>query len=492
MHVLVGKWISLGFGGVGFVLSTGGLLYGRDTGMLEPGGPILEVIAIAAPIGVMLWLFHSLLMNLYQGEVTRLQVYVESVCRADAPSRKFESRAGLEPVAQAVERAVHQMRNRLDRLVSKRRELEVQVRVAEAERRHAESIINSINDAVIVTDAFNEVAIANASAAQLLGFPLDDAMRQPVDGVLDDPTLVKLIKDTREIGDTALRRHVEHRVSRGGADAVYDVSLSCVSTDTQVDGYPHSSEAAGVVAIMRDVTREKEIAEMKSDFVSNVSHELRTPLSSIKAYMEMLIDGEAQDDETRADFYNIIQGEANRLDRLIDNILNINRIESGVVKVQRTQISLPAVIKEVIDVMLPQAHAKEIKLVEMPSPVFFQVYADKDMIYQAVLNLISNAIKYTPNGGEVTVGVDLDEQRHSVTIIVRDTGVGIPEEALPHLFDKFFRVQNHKKIAKGTGLGLNLVKHIVETVHGGRVWVESEVDKGSTFRCSLPLMNNGQ
>ena len=492
MHVLVGKWVSLGIGLLGFALTLGGLLYGRDTGMLEPGGPLLEIIAIAAPIGAVMGLAHSLITNLHLAELKRLHAHVESLGKDDSVHR-FDGRFGLDEVARAMEKTVRDIRFRLEKVIAQRRELEVQVRIAEAERQHAEAIINAISDAVIVTDAFNEVAIANASAAKLLGFPLEDARRRPVEGVLTDPALVQMIKDTREIGDTAMRRHIEHHVSQGGANAVYDVSLSCVAGRGQHPaGLIDSDEAAGVVAIMRDVTREKEIAEMKSDFVSNVSHELRTPLSSIKAYMEMLIDGEAQDDETRADFYNIIQGEANRLDRLIDNILNINRIESGVVQVQRTQVSLPAIIKEVVDVMLPQAHAKDIDLIELPTSVFFQVYADKDMIYQAILNLIGNAIKYTPNNGEVSIGVELDEERQRATIFVRDTGIGVPEDALPHLFDKFYRVANHKKVAKGTGLGLNLVKHIIETVHGGRVWVESEVGKGSTFHCSLPLMNNGR
>jgi len=226
---------------------------------------------------------------------------------------------------------------------------------------------------------------------------------------------------------------------------------------------------------------------MKSDFVSSVSHELRTPLSSIKAYVEMLVDGEARDEETRTEFYNIIQSESNRLSRLIDNILNISRIESGIVKISREHIALPTVIKEVVDVMQPQARAKDIELLEQNTPLYYQVYADKDMIYQALLNLVGNAIKYTPEGGTVSIDTVVDDHSRTVKVNVTDSGVGIPPESLPHLFEKFYRVADHKKIAKGTGLGLNLVKHIVETVHGGAVAVTSEVGKGSTFSMSLPI-----
>jgi two-component system phosphate regulon sensor histidine kinase PhoR len=221
-----------------------------------------------------------------------------------------------------------------------------------------------------------------------------------------------------------------------------------------------------------------------------VSHELRTPLSSIKAYVEMLVDGEAADDQTRNEFYNIIQGEANRLSRLIDNVLNIGRIESGMVKVQREHISLPALVHEAVDVMQPQARAKQIELVEVPTPLFFQVFADRDMIYQAILNLVGNAVKYTNPGGKVTVTIGVDEQAHMVQVAVSDTGVGVPPEALGRLFEKFYRVAEHKMMAKGTGLGLNLVKQIVETVHGGKVQVASTPGKGSTFTFSLPMADN--
>jgi two-component system phosphate regulon sensor histidine kinase PhoR len=206
----------------------------------------------------------------------------------------------------------------------------------------------------------------------------------------------------------------------------------------------------------------------------------------------MLVDGEAPDDETRNEFYNVIQSETNRLSRLIDNMLNINRIESGMVKIHREAFALPTVIKAVADVMQPQARAKQLTLTDKPSPLYYQVHADRDMIYQAALNLVGNAVKYTPEGGSVTLETEVDEYAHQVVVKVTDTGPGIPDEAIPHLFDKFYRVDGHKKLAKGTGLGLNLVKHIVETIHGGAVSVSSEVGVGSTFSFSLPIADDAE
>ena len=203
----------------------------------------------------------------------------------------------------------------------------------------------------------------------------------------------------------------------------------------------------------------------------------------------MLVDGEADDEKTRKEFYSVIQSQANRLNRLIEDILNISRIESGLIKVEKENISLPILIKEQLQMIKSYAEEKDIEIVkpQCDDIVFGQIYADKDMISQVIVNLLSNAVKYTPPGGAVTVKVDVDETAGITRVTVTDTGVGIPADELDHVFDKFYRVSANKKQAKGTGLGLNLVKQIVEKVHEGRVFVESKVGKGSTFGVELPL-----
>ena len=371
-------------------------------------------------------------------------------------------------------------RNQIERLRGERQELQIQSRIAEAEKHNAEAIIFSISDAVLVTNRYDELLLANEAAEKLLKFKLAAGQRKNVDTVLGDATLVQLIRETRSHGRSFTRKVVEHSVNAKGEGRTFTVTLSCVMNA--------SGEVSGVVAVLHDVTKEKEISRMKTDFVSNVSHELKTPLASIKAYIEMLVDGEAETEETRQEFYEIISAETDRLHRLIENILNISRIESGVVKVAREPISLSGVAKQVLDVSSPQAKLKNQKLVEKLAPVYYQVEADSDMIYQAVMNLVSNAIKYTPEGGTVTVTVGADERRGMGFCEVSDSGLGIPADDLPRIFDKFYRVQANTKMAKGTGLGLTLVKHIVEIVHGGTLSVASEVGKGSTFRFELPLV----
>jgi len=449
----------------------------------------IPLIAAAMMAGLLIGAVHWLMADRYSVNHRRLMAHLDTLSDPTKTPSAPTLHYGLNEVANACQKVLEDSRTRCTTLTGAHRDLEIQLRIAQAQHHHLQTILNSMSDAVIVTDAFNEIALANQAAANVLGFDLESALHRPIDQVLTHPSLIKLIKDTHEGGQASLRRHVEQPIDHGHRQAIYNITLACVGAgETSIPG---ATGTSGVVTLLRDVTKEKEIAEMKSDFVSNVSHELRTPLSSIKAYMEMLIDGEADNEQTRNEFYNVIQSEANRLSRLIDNILNINRIESGIVKVQREQVALPSVIKEALDILQPQARGKNIELIEVPAPLYFQVFADRDMILQVALNLIGNAIKYTPEDGQITVSLHVDEHGQSATVTVSDTGLGIPEEDLPHVFDKFYRVNDHKKVAKGTGLGLNLVKHVIETVHGGQVAVTSQAGKGSTFTFALPMAENG-
>lgn len=385
----------------------------------------------------------------------------------------------IQPLIAAVNDMVEAADQSVSDAVLKMKELEIQLKVATAQRQHAEAIIYSISDAVLVTDTFDDLVLANESAARTFQFDLEGTRRLPVDKVIGDEKLVELIRDMRQSNSKSGRRIVEHKVKNDREDRIFKVTLSAVADNNDLP--------AGVVAVLHDMTREKEVAELKNDFVSSVSHELRTPLASIKAYVEMLIDGEADDDKTKREFYEVIQNEANRLSRLIDNILNISRIESGLVQINKQPQSLTVILKEAMEVIAPQARLKQINLVEQLTPVFYQTQADRDMLYQAALNLLSNAVKYTPEGGTITVATLVDEAKRKVIARISDTGVGIPPKDLPFVFDKFYRAEANNHMANGTGLGLSLVKHIIEMVHRGRIFVESHVGKGSCFGFELDL-----
>lgn len=390
-------------------------------------------------------------------------------------------REELRPVLQSALNHASSLREKIRRLEGSQQRSGLERRLADLQRQQVDAIINGISDAVLVTDEFDRLLMANRACETVLGLKPAEAMRKPITELPIDEGLARMIRQSREAEGGNMRRHVEHTLG----ERIYEVTLSGVSVQQKEEGAGASTH--GVLAVLRDVTREKEIAKAKSDFVSKVAHELRTPLSSIKAYVEMLVDGEATDEKTLREYYEIIQTSSERLSRLIDNMLNISRIESGTVRVNKEPVSMAVVVKEAADVARPQAEAKQIKLEVELTPVFYQVLADRDMIYQAVLNLLSNAVKYTTDGGSVVVKMAVMEQERTVTISVSDTGVGIPEQDLPRLFEKFFRVEANSKMAKGTGLGLSLVKHLVETVHGGRMSVTSKVGTGSTFSMTLPL-----
>jgi two-component system phosphate regulon sensor histidine kinase PhoR len=452
--------------GLGLALAIAGMLKGNGLSFLGA-----TLLLLASTAGLMYAFFNR----------RHLEILVEQIRRPmegrefphlNAPGNDFEDTAD----------AINDLLAGAGRIAAdaaiKSKELEIQLKVANAERQHAEAIIYSISDAVLVTDPFDDLVLANEAASRTFGFDLNKVGRSPVDKVISEEKMIELIREMRQ-SDSNARRIIEHQIKSGDGIRTYKITLSRVADQ--------NDEPAGVVAVLHDMTKEKEVAEMKNDFVSNVSHELRTPLASIKAYVEMLIDGEATDEKTTREFYEVIQNEANRLGRLIDNILNISRIESGLVKINKQPQSLMVIMKEAIEVITPQAKLKQIKIEEKLTPVFYQTNADKDMLYQAVLNLFSNAIKYTPEGGTVTVQTEVDEQKKKVIGRISDTGVGIPPKDLPFVFDKFYRAEANNRMAKGTGLGLSLVKHIVETVHQGKIFVESQVGKGSCFGFELDL-----
>lgn len=359
------------------------------------------------------------------------------------------------------------------------RQLMVQRKVSETERGHLEDVLHSLRDAVIVTNEFNEITLVNEAGCRLFGFEADDVMQRRVDEVMTDQDLTTAISEAGGTHGAGGRRVVEYSlVGPGDRVSVFETSLTSMGrADTGT---------ASVVTILHEVTREREISQMKSDFVSKASHELKTPLSSIKAYVEMLQDGEVESPDQQQEFYRIIQGEVSRLERLIANMLNISRIESGIIEVEWQRVDMNRVIREVVDMVSPQAKSKEITLSAKLDDRPIMIEADSDMMQQVVVNLVSNAIKYTPNGGRVAITAEMSACNNSLMLTVADTGLGIPPDAVPRLFEKFFRVENYKRVAKGTGLGLTLVKQVVETVHGGEVGVKSELGMGSKFWFTVP------
>jgi two-component system phosphate regulon sensor histidine kinase PhoR len=369
-------------------------------------------------------------------------------------------------------------REKIMQAVMEAKDYKLQAQLLKRQKHNTEAIIYSINDAVMVTDINDRLLLANSQAGEILGFDANSSVLKLLEELVVGSDIVDLIKKSRQGKIRDVRHELEFETKDGSK--IYECIISCILDENQ--------QICGAVSVFHDITREREISQMKNEFVSHVSHELKTPLASITAYAEMLVDGEASDEKTRKEFYSIIQTQAQRLNRLIEDILNISRIESGLIKLNKEPLSAMLLVRDAVQMIKSYASEKQIEVEEKTAIVFDQVLADKDMISQVIINLLSNAVKYTPEKGRITVDAEVDESEQVVRIKVSDTGVGIPPEEIEHLFNKFYRVKANNKYAKGTGLGLNLVKQIIEKLHGGRVFVTSTVGKGSCFGFELPLM----
>lgn len=239
----------------------------------------------------------------------------------------------------------------------------------------------------------------------------------------------------------------------------------------------------------------EKLERVRKDFVINVSHELRTPLASIQGYTETLLDGAIHDAENNVKFLTIIRANAERLGRLTADLLTLSRIELKTQKFQFASYYVNSLILDSVDSIRPIAGKKQIQLHTEFGPAHTEVFCDSEAVHQILVNLLDNAIKYTPEGGAITVGTNLLPARQGaseqVEIFVRDTGLGIPEEDLPRLFERFYRVDKARsRELGGTGLGLAIVKHLAKA-QGGEVRVSSTVQQGSTFSFTLPVEDLG-
>ena len=241
----------------------------------------------------------------------------------------------------------------------------------------------------------------------------------------------------------------------------------------------------GQVKVVYDVTKERELDQMKSDFISMVSHELRTPLFSIQGYIRLILDDQVPDEETRTSFLAIVEEQAQHLAGMVDDLLDLSRLEAGLIDLKLEPVQIGEIGHQTIIKLHSLAQSKQIALEMHVADDVPLLTADRRWLDHVMINLVDNAIKFTPEGGQVLV---LAKRRTSdVVVQVIDSGIGIPKEAQKSLFSKFYQVDGSAtRETGGTGLGLYIVRRIVEA-HGGRIWVESEVGKGSVFSFSLPL-----
>jgi signal transduction histidine kinase len=232
----------------------------------------------------------------------------------------------------------------------------------------------------------------------------------------------------------------------------------------------------------------REIDHKKSEFICNISHELRTPVQSIKGFSELMLDDEVDDPERQKEFLNIISAGSERLSRLISNLLSVSHLEVGYSGgVQKERVSIRRLLQEAISDLHSPAEQKDIAISAKIPAALPEMEVDGERLKQVMHNLLNNAIKFSPGGGTITVGVEVKDGNLLVQVI--DRGVGIAQEAMPRVFEKFYQTEEAAKV-EGLGLGLYISKQIIEA-HGGRIWATSKVGEGSTFGFTLPLGQAG-
>jgi PAS domain S-box-containing protein len=351
----------------------------------------------------------------------------------------------------------------------------------EAERNKLRSVLNSMTDGVFALDRAGRIILFNKAASELTGRNIEEVAGQ----------LSEKVMPFRQNGELVMTRFLaghkgtSHRVGEWRGLELYTAKGDSLYVDVQA--VVLNSDPNGIAALItfHDLTKSHQLEEMKVDFVALAAHELRTPLTEIKGYLDILHNEAKGLSKTNQEFLIKSIASANQLSALMHNLLNVSRIEHGELGFQPLPMSYLTFIDEVYEELKPQAteQHRSFKLV-VPSSLP-KVTGDSAALREVIVNLVSNAIAHTsPKNGSIVITVR--RHRDEIETEVQDNGMGIPEEAIPHLFTKFFRVNEMKSTTHGTGLGLYICKSIVEA-HGGHIWVDSELGKGAAFTFRLPL-----
>lgn len=336
-----------------------------------------------------------------------------------------------------------------------------------------EAILSSVMNGIIAVDSEKHILFINPVAQKMMGIHEQNITGKHLLQVIRNNKLDNLIRSILEeqnVTDTELvLTYPEERICK-----VYTNPIK----------YTDSNRIIGIIIIIQDVTEIRKLEKLRSEFVANVSHELKTPLTSIKGFVETLKAGAIEDTEAAERFLNIIEDEADRLNRLITDILSLSELENKRLKANVEEIDVFSAIKEVVSMLQNQADKKGITLLYSLEEDIQRLSGDRDRFKQMLINLIDNAVKYTPDEGDIEIIAYNEGQ--NVVISIKDNGIGIPKEYIHRLFERFYTVDKARsKKLGGTGLGLAIVKHIVMQLDG-KIEVQSEVGKGTEFTVTIP------
>ena len=347
----------------------------------------------------------------------------------------------------------------------------------ESERQRLDSVLRHMSDGVIATDRRGRIVIMNTAALDILNLKSEKVIGIPLLEILPLEERVTF----RELLETQQERLIH--LEEDGEDSMIQCEFSVIQRE--------SGFISGLVCVLTDVTEQQKIDRERRNFVSNVSHELRTPLTSIKSYTEALVDGAWENKEIAPGFLKVIETETDRMMRMITDLLNLSRMDQNRLALEKEFINMNELVVHIVNrfEMVLQSEPyrdKNYRILTDITQRDLWVELDQDKITQVLDNIINNAIKYSPDGGRIIVR--LMETHTDIIVSVSDEGLGISRKDIPHLFDRFYRVDKARSRAMGgSGLGLAIAQEVIQ-LHGGKIWVNSIENKGSTFFVSLPYI----
>ena len=334
------------------------------------------------------------------------------------------------------------------------------------ERDRMATILSNIDDAILMVDGDSKITTMNRAAENIFQISEKKALGHTFIEIVRDHELNELLQHCRSTGKQQTGA-VEIKLKKQ--------FLSAIATPLPGDG--------GCLVHIQDLTELRRLEIIRQDFISNISHELRTPIASVKALAETLNEGAIEDPSVAKDFLSRINVEVDKLAQMVQELGELSRIESGEAPLQKKPVNIAGAIEHAVDRLRAQADRAGLNFDFVIPSTLPKVMADEARVEQVLVNIIHNAIKFTPSGGRISISANARD--NDIIISVKDTGVGIPADDLPRIFERFYKADKSRS-GGGTGLGLAIAKHIVEA-HGGRIWAESTEGRGSTFNFTLPL-----
>jgi two-component system phosphate regulon sensor histidine kinase PhoR len=448
--------VPLDYGGQpGHVLRLAVPLAEVDAAVRAVRGRILGASGVAALLALGIAYLFS---RSFTRRISRLRAFAEGLVDARVSSGSLvpDAEDELGALARSLDRMGRQLRDLVDRL--------------SLESARLQAILASMVEGVLAVDGELRVTFCNDSFARAVGLQGPVPERLPLLDLVRDPGLLDMLSHVLASGESEKQR-LELAAAAGRTFQVQAAPLAAPSQ-------------RGAIAILHDITDLERLERVRKDFVANVSHELRTPLTAIRGYAETLLEGALEDKENSRKFLEIIKAHAFRLNNIASDLLTLSELEAGKPGTAPEAISVRGAVEAALRTVEAEARLREVKLVS-GNLEEVQVMGNRVQLEQALVNLLDNAVKFNRPAGEVNVAIT-QPASGKVTIVIADTGIGIPSVELPRIFERFYRVDKARsREAGGTGLGLSIVKHIVERM-GGSVLVESQLGKGSTFTVILP------